>query len=182
VGTWGKRGFGPGEFSTAHNIAVDKMDRVWVADRSNGRLQVFDTNGNFLKEVIVNVATPKVQPLMGHQYPPREDAKPGSNFAYRPGTPDALCIPPDNPNVMFIGDLYPGRVYKIDMEGKVLGYFGHVGKLPGEMGGIHGLACPSENLIYTAEFENWRTQKFVLHPEKAKTSSGDKGTATTAKK
>jgi len=32
-------------------------------------------------------------------------------------------------------------------------------------------SLPSENLIYTAEFENWRTQKFVLHPEKAKTSS-----------
>ena len=92
------------------------------------------------------------------------EAKPGNNFAYRPGTPDALCIPKDNPNVVFVGDLYPGRVYKIDLSGKVLGYFGHVGKKPGEMGGIHGLACPSENLIYTAEFINWRVQKFVLHP------------------
>ncbi|MEQ1947200.1 MAG: peptidyl-alpha-hydroxyglycine alpha-amidating lyase family protein [Bryobacteraceae bacterium] len=181
MGTWGKRGFGPSEFHIAHNVAVDKNDHVWVADRWNGRLQVFDTNGNFLKEVIINVPTPKVQPLMGHQYPPQPDAKPGSNFAYRPGAPDALCIPPDNPNVMFIGDLYPGRVYKINLDGKVLGYFGHVGKLPGEMGGIHGLACPSENLIYTAEFENWRAQKFVLHPEKMKTSSVTPTAATASK-
>lgn len=170
VGTWGKRGNGPGEFWTVHNIFVDKNDHVWVADRSNGRLQVFDTEGNFLKEVIINVATPPRQPLMGHEYPPDEHevGAPGKlvNYAYRPGAPDALCSPPDNPDVMFVADLYPGRIYKIDLNGKVLGYFGHVGKLPGETGAVHGIACPSENLIYTAEFINWRTQKWVLHPER----------------
>ena len=170
VGTWGKRGSGPGEFWTVHNIQVDAQDRVWVADRSNGRIQVFDTEGNFLKQIVINVATPPRQPLMGHQYPPAMNAlqsgKP-ANMAYRPGTPDALCIPPTNRNVAFVGDLYPGRVYKIDLDGKVLGYFSHVGKQPGETGGLHGIACPTEDLIYTAEFENWRSQKFVLHPEKA---------------
>jgi sugar lactone lactonase YvrE len=169
VGSWGKRGYGPGEFHTVHNVVVDKNDHVWVADRSNGRIQVFDTDGNFQREVILNVAVPEggVQPLMGHQYPPEPDAKPGSNLAYRPGSPDALCIPPDNPNVMFVADLYPGRIYKINLEGKVLGYFGSAGKLPGQTGGVHGLACPSENLVYTAEFINWRTQKWVLHPVRA---------------
>ncbi len=166
IGTWGKRGFGPGEFATVHNIAVDKNDHVWVADRSNGRLQVFDTEGRFLREVIINVKTPPVQPIMGHQYPPTMDLKPGQNTAYRPGTPDALCVAQDNPDVMFIGDLYPGRVYKINLEGKVLGYFGSVGKKPGQTGAIHGLACPSENLVYTAEFENWRVQRWDLHPER----------------
>ena len=170
IGTWGKRGSGPGEFWTAHNIAIDANNHVWVADRSNGRLQMFDTDGNFIKEVIINVPAKQYQPIMGHQYPPATDAlksgKP-TNMAYRPGAPDALCIPPTNKNVMFIGDLYPGRVYKIDLNGKVLGWFGHVGKEPGNTGGLHGLACPNENLVYTAEFENWRTQKFVLHPERA---------------
>jgi hypothetical protein len=168
IGTWGKRGVGPGEFWTVHNLFVDKADHVWVADRSNGRLQVFDTEGKFIKEVIINVATPPRQPLMGHQYPPTEKdiSTPEKmiNMAYRPGAPDALCSPPDNPNVMFVGDLYPGRIYKIDLNGKVLGYFSHVGKQPGETGSTHGIACPSENLIYTAEFTNWRVQKWVLHP------------------
>ncbi len=72
--------------------------------------------------------------------------------------------------MIFFGDLYPGRVYKVNLDGKVLGWFGHVGKKVGDTGGIHGLACPSENLIYTAEFINWRVQKFVLHPEKTQTS------------
>ncbi len=172
IGTWGKRGPGPGEFWTVHNIAVDGQDRIWVADRNNGRLQLFDTDGNFLKEIIINVATPAYQPIMGHQYPPAQNvlSNPGPNgrasLAYRPGAPDALCIPPTNRNVVFIGDLYPGRIYKLDMDGKVLGYFGHVGKKPGETGSVHGLACPTENLIYTAEFENWRSQKLVLHPER----------------
>lgn len=170
IGSWGKRGNGPGEFWTVHNIQVDADNHVWVADRSNGRIQVFDTEGNFLKEVIINVPTKPYQPIMGHQYPPGMDAlKSGKmvNLAYRPGTPDALCIPPNNRRVVFVGDLYPGRVYKIDLDGKVLGWFGHVGKEPGDTGGLHGLACPSENLIYTAEFENWRSQKFVLHPERS---------------
>ena len=78
------------------------------------------------------------------------------SMAYRPGSPDALCIPPNNKRVVFVGDLYPGRIYKIDLSGKVLGYFAHVGKEPGNTGAIHGLACPTENLIYSAEFENWR--------------------------
>jgi len=165
IGTWGKRGQGPGEFWTVHNIQVDADNHIWVADRSNGRLQVFDTEGNFLKQVIINVPTKPYQPIMGHQYPPSMDAlKSGNpvNLAYRPGTPDALCIPPTNGKVLFLGDLYPGRVYKIDLNGKVLGWFGHVGKEPGNTGALHGLACPNENLIYTAEFENWRVQRFSL--------------------
>jgi hypothetical protein len=171
IGSFGKCGTGPGEFHTVHNVQIDKNDHVWVADRTNGRIQIFDTNGNYLRQVIINVPTKKYQPLMGHQYPSKyEPFTPDKkqNLEPRPGTPDALCQPKDNPNVMIIGDIYPGRVYKIDLSGKVLGYFGHVGKEWGNPGSIHGIACPSENLIYTAEFVNDRVERFVLHPERAK--------------
>jgi sugar lactone lactonase YvrE len=171
IGSFGKCGTGPGEFHTVHNVQIDKNDHVWVADRTNGRIQIFDTNGNYLRQVIINVPTKKYQPLMGHQYPSKYEAftpDKKQNLEPRPGTPDALCQPHDNPNVMFVGDIYPGRVYKIDLSGKVLGYFGHVGKEWGNTGSIHGLACPSENLIYTAEFVNDRVERFVLHPEHAK--------------
>jgi sugar lactone lactonase YvrE len=185
IGTWGHKNTTkngevplPGEFSTVHNIQVDKYDHVWVADRSNGRAQVFDTEGNFLREVIINVPVGHpggYQPLMGHQMPPEADNKQGGEL--RPGTPDALCIPPDNPNVIFFADVYPGRVYKVNItDGKVLGWFGHVGRRPGEMGAVHGLACPSENLIYTAEFVAERTQRWVLHPDKAQTASKENPT------
>jgi len=50
VRTWGGHGSGPGAFTTPHAIAVDKLDRVLVADRENNRVQVFDRDGNFLAQ------------------------------------------------------------------------------------------------------------------------------------
>ena len=47
---WGKRGTGPGEFTLPHNLAIDAQGRVYVTDRENQRIQVFDSNGKFLKE------------------------------------------------------------------------------------------------------------------------------------
>ncbi len=173
IGTWGRKNTTkpgemplPSEFSTVHNIQVDKYDHVWVADRSNGRAQVFDSEGNFMREVILNVKVDRTyQPLMGHNMPPLYENHQGGEM--RPGTPMALCIPPDNPDMIFFADIYPGRIYKVNItNGKVLGYFGHIGRKPGEIGAIHGMACPSQNMVYTAEFQAWRVQKFVLHPER----------------
>jgi streptogramin lyase len=48
--TWGKKGTTAGEFDTPHAIAVDSQERVYVADRSNDRVQVFDASGKFLAE------------------------------------------------------------------------------------------------------------------------------------
>lgn len=45
---WGRAGTGPGEFDTVHGIAVDGRGRVYVADRGNSRIQVFDGDGNHL--------------------------------------------------------------------------------------------------------------------------------------
>jgi hypothetical protein len=68
--------------------------------------------------------------------------------------------PGPNP-VLFAVDLYPGRLYKISLEGKVLGIYGKSGKNPGEFGWAHALACPSENEVYVGELLNWRVQKLV---------------------
>ena len=48
--TWGERGDGPGQFGLPHGVKVDRYDRVWVCDRANYRIQIFDMNGNFLSE------------------------------------------------------------------------------------------------------------------------------------
>jgi sugar lactone lactonase YvrE len=45
---WGKRGDDRGEFRTPHSIAIDAEQRIYVADRGNSRIQVFDSNGRFL--------------------------------------------------------------------------------------------------------------------------------------
>jgi streptogramin lyase len=47
---WGKRGAAPGEFDVPHGLAMDRQGRIFVADRSNNRLQIFDQEGNFLDE------------------------------------------------------------------------------------------------------------------------------------
>jgi len=47
---WGKRGTGPGEFGLPHNVVVDARGRVYVTDRDNQRIQVFDSNGKFLNQ------------------------------------------------------------------------------------------------------------------------------------
>ena len=57
---------------------------------------------------------------------------------------------------------FPGRIFKLSLEGKVLGVYGRGGRLAGQFGGVHQMACPSENEIYTAENFTWRTQKLVI--------------------
>ena len=47
---WGKRGKGPGEFGLPHNVVTDAQGRVYVTDRDNQRIEVFDSNGKFLSQ------------------------------------------------------------------------------------------------------------------------------------
>ncbi len=48
--SWGEWGDGPGQFALSHCVRIDKADRVWVCDRTNDRIQIFDTDGNYLTE------------------------------------------------------------------------------------------------------------------------------------
>ena len=50
IKTWGKRGSAPGEFDTPHGLAFDSRGRLFVADRGNNRIQIFDQEGKFLEE------------------------------------------------------------------------------------------------------------------------------------
>ena len=172
IKAWGKKGIGPGEFGLPHNIAIDAKDTVYVADRQNGRIAVFDTDGKFLRDFTIQAppALPGARPTLGYQAPPPPDAKLPTPLTYRPGAPVALCIPRGS-NVMYTADLFPGRIYKLTFEGKLLGMLGEGGKAPKQFGGLHGLDCPSENLLYAAEYINWRSQKIILHPERMRSTA-----------
>ena len=50
IKAWGKKGKGPGEFDIAHSIAIDAKGLVYVADRNNQRIQVFDADGKHVRE------------------------------------------------------------------------------------------------------------------------------------
>ena len=65
---------------------------------------------------------------------------------------------------MYSSDGFPGRIYKLTLDGKVLGVMGGSGRQLKQFGWIHEMACPSENVLFVAEILNWRVQKLVLHP------------------
>jgi len=51
IKTWGKLGTGPGEFDQPHALAFDSKGRLYVGDRNNNRVQVFDQDGNFISQM-----------------------------------------------------------------------------------------------------------------------------------
>lgn len=132
VKTWGTRGSKPGQFFTPHAIVSDNKGLLYVADRSNKRIQVFDQQGNFQKQFTDQ------------------------------GAPWGMCITPGPTQYIYVANGDNGRIYKLDLDGKVVGWFGKQGKLPGEFDWVHGLTCPTENLLFSAEERNWRVEKLTL--------------------
>ena len=161
--SWGEPGAGPGEFNTPHSIAVDARGEVYVADRGNRRIQVFDGNGNFLRQITIDVPAPaNARPAIGNM--PKDPAELKGTMA--PGAPWAICITPPPHQALYSSDAYPGRIYKLTLDGKLLGMLGQSGKQLKQFGWIHEIACPSENELYVAELLNWRVQKLILAPQK----------------
>jgi DNA-binding beta-propeller fold protein YncE len=156
--SWGEPGDKPGQLNTPHSIAIDAQDNVYVADRGNRRIQVFDVDGKFLRQITIDVPAPAdARPAIGN--------KPTSTIGtMSPGAPWTLCITPGPHQVLFTSDAFPGRIYKLSLDGKVLGVFGKSGKQPGQFGWVHAIACPSADELYVAELLNWRVQKLVLEP------------------
>jgi hypothetical protein len=141
IKAWGSRGGDPGQFSTVHGIAIDAQGNVYVADSGNKRIQVFDGEGTF-KRQIVNVESPA-----------------------------AICISPGSHQYLYSSNSNPpndidagGEIYKLELDGKILGKFGKAGKLPKEFGTVNAIDCRSENDLYVGEIGNWRVQKLTLHP------------------
>ncbi|HUK16447.1 MAG TPA: peptidyl-alpha-hydroxyglycine alpha-amidating lyase family protein [Bryobacteraceae bacterium] len=161
VKQWGDRGSAPGQFNTPHSIAADAEGHIYVADRGNRRIQVFDGDGTFLRAITIDVPVPPVVHMwMGNPAGPQAAA----NGTMAPGAPWAICITPGPTQYLYSSDAYPGRIYKLSLDGKLLGVFGSMGRQLKQFGWIHEMACPAENEIYVAELLNWRVQKLVLHP------------------
>ncbi len=156
--SWGEPGAQPGQFNTPHSIAVDAQNNIYVADRGNRRIQVFNTAGKFIRQFAIDVAIPPdARPAIGN----KPTATTGT---MAPGAPWAICITPAPNQVLYASDAFPGRIYKMTLDGKVLGVLGKSGKQLGQFGWIHEIACPSEDELFVAELLNWRIQKLTLEP------------------
>jgi hypothetical protein len=142
IKSWGQRGSEPGQFNSLRGIALDAKGNVYVADAGNKRIQVFDGDGN-PKAQIANV-----------------------------GVPAAICITPGAHQYMYVSNsndaesLDNGEIYKMELDGKIVGKFGRAGRLPKEFNMVNAIDCRSENELFVGELANWRVQKLTLHPAK----------------
>jgi len=175
VKQWGKPGSGEGEFNTPHSIASDKEGNIYVADRGNRRIQVFDSDGTFKRAITIDVPVPPVV----HMWMGTQPAA-GGPATMQPGAPWAICISPGPTQYLYSADAYPGRIYKLTLDGKVVGMFGSMGHQLKQFGWVHEIACPSENEIYTAEILNWRVQKLILNPAPHRSKTTSNATAKKA--
>jgi hypothetical protein len=158
VKSWGTKGTEPGQFNIPHSIAIDLRDNIYVGDRTNRRIQVFDTDGNFKRMFSIDVPPDPTSRAVNGATPT------GDRLKSVIGQPNSMCITPGPDQVLFIGEsTYPGRIFKVALDGKVLGVIGRSGRNPGQFSGAHALACPSDHELYVAETSNWRVQKLLLH-------------------
>jgi hypothetical protein len=160
VKSWGEKGTAPGQFRLPHAIAIDRNNNIYVGDRTNRRIQVFDTDGRFLRMFSIDVPpAPGTHAVNGN-------TPTGERLAAVIGAPNSICITPGPNQVMFVGEsTFPGRVFKVSLDGKVLGVIGRSGRQLKQFSGAHQLACPSEHEVYAAETSNWRVQKLILRSQ-----------------
>jgi sugar lactone lactonase YvrE len=143
-----KPGSEPSQFNTPHGIAVDAQGNVYVADRANHRMQVFDNN-LVLRAIFDNIGdswTVCISPGP-HQYLFTSNSNPNGNA---PGTWDVS-----------------GEIYKMELDGTIVGKFGHASKEFGGFQVVHMMDCRNPNEIIVAEIESWRVQKLLLKPRPA---------------
>jgi DNA-binding beta-propeller fold protein YncE len=158
VKSWGDKGTAPGQFRLPHTIVADRNNNLYVGDRTNRRIQVFDTDGKFLRMFQIDVPpVPGTLAVNGN-------TPTGERLTEVNGAPNSICITPGPNQVLFVGELtYPGRIFKVSLDGKVLGVIGRSGRQLKQFSGAHQLACPSDHEVYAAETANWRVQKLILH-------------------
>ena len=167
----GTRGSGNLQFNTPHSIATDFKGNIYVGDRGNARVQVLDNDLNW-KANYTNVGNPWAVCVSG---PPGGRSNPGKQYLYVSNSwPDSAPA----------GSVdFTGEVYKMELDGTIVGKFGRAGKAAGEFATIHQMDCRDPNVIYTAEINDWRSQKIVLKGSAPMTTSpipvreGDRGRA-----
>ena len=138
IKSWGQTGSAPGQFNGIRGIASDASGSIYVADAGNKRIQVFDGEGTF-KTQITNIGTPQAICVSGGS----------TQFVYSSNSND-----PES--------MEGGEIYKIQLNGQVVGKFGKAGKLAKEFGIVNAIDCRTENDLWVGEVWNWRAQKVTL--------------------
>ena len=145
IKSWGQRGAAQGQFHTPHSIAVDAKG-IWSmsADQDNHRIQVFDNDGNF-KSQYINIGDP------------------WGDLHHAPGAHQYLFS--SNSNDPYTMD--NGEIYKMELDGKIVGMFGHAGKQ------IEGIRHRERDRLPESERNlRWRNRR-LAGPENHATSGAN---------
>jgi peptidylamidoglycolate lyase len=139
VTAWGQPGnppndTRPGYFNNVHGIATDpETNQVFVNDRGNRRIQVFDQDGQYLRAWSIGA----------------------------PPVPDIHLIYIGADRVLWAADRGTSKVIGYDLDGRLLYTWGTFGDFPGGMWGVHGMSVDQEGNFYVAEVGNGRVQKYT---------------------
>jgi DNA-binding beta-propeller fold protein YncE len=126
----------PGYMNNVHGVAVDvETRRVFVNDRDNHRVQIFDENGKYLSEWKIGVS---------------------------PSSLHMVEIGADRTLAAF--DRNTHKMLKYDLEGRLIYSWGTIGDFAGTVWGVHGISTDQEGNLYVAEVDSGRFQKFTPRP------------------
>ncbi len=162
ITTWGERGKEPWQFNILHTIASDAQGNIYEGDRTNRRIQVFDPTGKLLRVMTIDVPYTKEPNVLFNAMP-----RAGANPLATSGAPWAICITPRPTQYLDSAGAVPERIYKLTLDGKVLGVMGEAGKKAGEFGWVQQIACPSEDELWVGKIVNCRVQKLTRYPTPA---------------
>jgi len=136
---WGTRGTGPGQFDVPHGIAVDRAGRLYVADRGNQRVQIFEENGGYIGEWS--------GPRIGRPYDVAVAAN--GNVVVLDGGDQSERLPQRS------------GVAILRSDGSFVERFGRWGHREGELATAHAVAVGRDGAIYVGETDAARVQKFL---------------------
>lgn len=126
-------GRGNGEWDLPHQAAIDASDTVYIVDRENHRIQVFDNQLNYIRQF--------------------------TNAGWNPW--DIAISRKGTDGFGYVAD-HVERVHKVRLsDGEIVATWGKPGRGPGEFDWVHGMAVDSQGAVYTAETYGQRIQKFV---------------------
>ncbi len=148
VNQWGQDGSKPGQFALPHAIVADSNKRLYVADRENARIHVFDTQGK-LFAVWEDVITP-----WGLCMTKKDEIWVSGSSVVKDEKGECIVLPPKDQILM-----------KLDLNGKVLL------RVPlekttippgksGELDWVHAIALDSNGNLYLGDIQGRRAQKF----------------------
>src|SRR4029079_15397131 len=140
IASIGTKGSQPGQFNLPHSITTDAKGNVYVADRTNRRIQVLSN------DLTYKTSYDQV------------------------GAPWAVCITPGPHQYLYSSNSNPdsgvaeiaavtGEIYKMELDGTIVGKFGKAGKALGDFSTVHEIDCRNENDLLVSEITAWRVQK-----------------------